>query len=773
MTIEQNPLLRADIADHWRDRNPFDAAREQPGSVYRDKEGRRTLRFEIAGRGYFLKLHQGIGWKEIVKNLLQGRLPVVGATNEYLAIRALEAAQIDTLSVAAFGRRGINPATQLSFLVTDELTAVETLEDFCARWIHQPPTFALKAKLIERVAGIARVMHRAGINHRDFYLCHFLLQNDPLQNDSSSIAAANLAVRKLYLMDLHRAQIRARVPRRWLIKDLGGLYYSALDIGLTQRDIFRFVRHYTQRPLRVALRHDSGFWAAVRERARRIYVRDHHREPQSAAWALPLSFLAAFSAGARKLPDTALLPLIVDKKKISFKTAAVLRLLPRKRVVLKGSLENCPVVIKLFARNASSARHIRRERAGYERVAAANISCPALLGHFVTPCGRFEGIVYEFIAGASELSLCWPKFDLTKKRRILQSIMQTMLTLHRAGIYQSDIHADNFMLQDERLYLLDLGSIKLTDAALPFNASIINLGALIAQFDTRERALFDTAIDWYVAQRGWQKNDVLQKALRKAIDRAWQVRKRDYLNKALRDCSLTVYKQSFGAVQAFRRDWQSDDLARFYRDPDAFMASGTLLKAGNTATVVRATIADRPVVIKRYNIKNWRHAFGRGLRPTRARHSWLYSHLLEIAGIAGLQPVALLERRCGPLRSTAYFISAWIDAPDLLATGQQRALSDDELQALKTLLEEMSLCRISHGDFKANNLLLRAGRIALIDLDAMREHCTESGWRRAFKRDLGRLLRNWPENNAVFNQVKYLISTAQPGSNDALDRLRK
>jgi heptose I phosphotransferase len=273
-------FLRDDLIA-WAGADPFAAAQAQQGQVYRDKEGRRTLRFELNGRGYFLKLHQGVGWTEIFKNLLQGRLPVLGAENEYRAIRALERLGIDTLAVAGFGRRGIDPARQLSFLITDELSDVESLEDVCARWPQQPPAPAFKRRLIARVAALSRLLHGAGINHRDYYLCHFLLEKSSLENAASGAA---LEQRRLYLMDLHRAQLRAHVPQRWQIKDLGGLYYSALDIGLTGRDILRFMRDYRQRPLRELLTREAPFWHAVRARAQQIYVRDHRRQPASSTW---------------------------------------------------------------------------------------------------------------------------------------------------------------------------------------------------------------------------------------------------------------------------------------------------------------------------------------------------------------------------------------------------------------------------------------------------------------------------------------------------------
>lgn len=267
-------FLRDDIAQLWRGRDPFTCAQAQQGAIFRNKEGRRTLRFEHAGRGYFLKLHEGVGWGEIFKNLLQARLPIVGAGPEYRALQALRAIGIDTLTAAGFGQRGRNPAAQLSFLITDELTSVESLEDFCARWPRQPPTFALKRALIERLASISRTLHGAGINHRDYYLCHFLLDS------AAPIDAAAVGTRPLYLIDLHRAQIRTRVPERWLIKDLGGLYYSALDIGLTKRDVLRFIRAYRGEPLRAVFARERSFWQAVQRRAGQIYRRDFGREPQ-------------------------------------------------------------------------------------------------------------------------------------------------------------------------------------------------------------------------------------------------------------------------------------------------------------------------------------------------------------------------------------------------------------------------------------------------------------------------------------------------------------
>ncbi len=159
--------------------DPFDTIMQLDGELYRDVARRRTLRFEVGGRRYFLKAHYGVGWKEIFKNLLQLRLPVLGARNEWLAIQRLEQLGVETMTLVGYGERGSNPATRQSFVITEALEETESLEDFCGAWEQDPPVtkagIRLKRELITRIARISRLMHTHGINHRDYYICHFLL----------------------------------------------------------------------------------------------------------------------------------------------------------------------------------------------------------------------------------------------------------------------------------------------------------------------------------------------------------------------------------------------------------------------------------------------------------------------------------------------------------------------------------------------------------------------------------------------------------------------
>jgi len=266
MAQNKQLYLRSDLIQYWSENNAFELARLQQGEIFRSKEGRRTLRFKLGDKSYFLKLHQGVGWGEIVKNLLQLRLPIIGAKNEWEAIHFLEKHQLDTMKIAAYGQQGFNPAKTLSFLVTDELVDTMNLEYLGEQWRNTLPKFGDKAKLIRKIALIAKKMHENGMNHRDFYLCHFLL--DKSFEKTNSIENET----KLFLIDLHRAQIRKKVPQRWLVKDIGSLYFSALEIDLTQRDLFRFMAAYSGKSLRDTLFGQERFWSKVQQRA--VKLRD-------------------------------------------------------------------------------------------------------------------------------------------------------------------------------------------------------------------------------------------------------------------------------------------------------------------------------------------------------------------------------------------------------------------------------------------------------------------------------------------------------------------
>ena len=275
-------------------RAAFSSMMRTQGETYRAPEGtgRRTVRFDLNNRHYFIKTHTGVGWQEILKNLIYFRLPVLGAMDEWHGIHHLQRLKIKTLSVAAYGTAGgmYNWARRRSFIVTDEITNAKSLEEFCSEWKTHPPVnpseIRFKRWLIEQVAVIARKMHNSGANHRDFYLGHFLLQ--PGYRDGElSVDASHL-----FVIDLHRMQLRRHTPTRWQVKDIAGLHYSSLNLGLTRNDLLRFIRTYrSHTPLRQSLGKSLNlsrpfqslrnrfFWWRVESWARNLQRAEQRRGP--------------------------------------------------------------------------------------------------------------------------------------------------------------------------------------------------------------------------------------------------------------------------------------------------------------------------------------------------------------------------------------------------------------------------------------------------------------------------------------------------------------
>lgn len=259
--------LDKSIQQHFSQNKTFDEIMALTGTTVRDKDGRHTFEFTLGDKAYFIKIFHGIGWKEIFKELSKGRLPILNAANEWRTINRLHQLGINTMTTMACGVRSFNPAGQESFLITKKIENTTTLKDLCAVWPQQRPSFRFKCYLLSEVANMVKRLHQSGINHRDLYICHFRIKLDDIETQKPP----------LYLMDLHRAQRRNAVPMRWLVKDLGALYFSAADIGLTKTDWLRFIKTYTGKPLRQVFKEQDNLWHQVRLRAEKFYRRDWKR----------------------------------------------------------------------------------------------------------------------------------------------------------------------------------------------------------------------------------------------------------------------------------------------------------------------------------------------------------------------------------------------------------------------------------------------------------------------------------------------------------------
>lgn len=227
------------------------------GRAFRDVAGRRTIQVDLAGNSYFVKQHFGVGWAEIFKSFLSFKKPILGALTEVMAIKKLTEIGIATTPLVGYGVRGWSPATQQSFIITQDLGDITSLEDVCADWQDNPPDAEFKRKVMIALAQLAARLHGAGLCHRDFYLCHFALKK----------AALAQGYLDLILIDLHRMLLDQSSEGSSVMKDIAGLYFSAMDCGLTAEDWALFKQHY--------LPQTADFWRKVDVRAGQLYAKFH------------------------------------------------------------------------------------------------------------------------------------------------------------------------------------------------------------------------------------------------------------------------------------------------------------------------------------------------------------------------------------------------------------------------------------------------------------------------------------------------------------------
>jgi len=432
----------------------------------------------------------------------------------------------------------------------------------------------------------------------------------------------------------------------------------------------------------------------------------------------------------------------------------VLRLLPAKRLVVKAHSAEQTVVIKMFAKAKKGERELARELQGYHHVEKTGVKTPKLL-FTVAELSGCCAVAYEYLEQAQPIE-SGSSLELLEQTTDL--LFELTATLHQSACYQSDFHLDNILMKSGHCFLIDLASINCTQESDGLNKqeSLANLALLIVQFKGRQQDYLSSKVEDYYHRRGWLFDEREKKAMELTVNKAWLKRKVNYLSKCFRSCTMTDYKKTLSTEYGFQRAFINAVGRHFINDIDQVMSQGKMLKDGNSATVVQINHAGVEFVVKRYNIKGIWHFVSRCFRPSRAAVSWKNANLLELIGVATPTPFGFIEKRFLGLRYTAYFISEMVPAKELLDVYEEKMPTERELQQLQVIFTLLQQYQISHGDLKAQNLLLdEQESVLLIDLDAMKECSSLNSFQRAFAKDKARFLRNWhaPKIKALFAET--------------------
>ncbi|OQY17950.1 MAG: hypothetical protein B6I36_08055, partial [Desulfobacteraceae bacterium 4572_35.1] len=341
-----------------------------------------------------------------------------------------------------------------------------------------------------------------------------------------------------------------------------------------------------------------------------------------------------------------------------------LRYLAGKRLVCRGRWQQRTVAVKLFFHPKSAKRHWLREKQGVESLISNQLSTPSLLfaGTLIdgTPV-----LIFDYLSSAKTALDVWKELDNDEARLdLLQQIVVEISAQHRCGLWQQDLHLGNFLISDNQIYTIDGDGIKSsTDGKeLTTKKRRNNLALLLAQLSPNYDHLATPAIEHYAATSQKNMRD-LKSITEKELPHIRTTRRHKYVKKAYRNCSEFIRHNSLRQVAIYRRDADAGLIKQFLNNPDQLITDGTILKNGNSATVAQVTIAGDSLAIKRYNIKGIWHILKRCWRPTRAWISWGNAHRLTISGIDTPQPIAILEKRLGPLRTSSYYLCVHENTP--------------------------------------------------------------------------------------------------------------
>ncbi len=430
----------------------------------------------------------------------------------------------------------------------------------------------------------------------------------------------------------------------------------------------------------------------------------------------------------------------------------LLRLLPGRRVVLSGlwrneaqghhEVQEQRVVLKLFFRE----KDWLKEMDGYQRLCEAMVQVPACYLGWGAEAGDVYALIYEYIEGPSLFDL-WQAADTQDARTAyMLKAAEVVAKLHDHGLCQTDIHLDNFMMSGDILYTLDAGTVEEGASPLDKKTSLENVALMLAQVPAKHDGQLAEVCEVYN-----NTNPCLQleaQEVQQEVGKQRGLRWRHYKRKLVRSCTEFIAEKSSASFSVRRRDCDSPVLQALMANPDAYIEDGEKLKEGNSATVAKVIVDGQALVVKRYNLKNWRHRLSRCWRPTRAWNSWVNAHMLGFSGILTPKPIAMIEERQGPFRGRGFFIAEACEAPDLLQIiseleeNPDTSNLDNLIQQISELFRSLWMSRIVHGDMKATNLLVTDKGISVIDLDAMAERKNKT-LTKGLTKDMQRFLKNW------------------------------
>lgn len=213
----------------------------QDGTAVKQIRDRGVLRMEIRSgnenRIFYLKRHVSSrpGLWDMIGSFCSGKNPSPGMA-EFKNICDFRQSGIPTVVPVAAGERRTGFCRYESFLVTESFEPYLSLEEIIYKHperLQGPEGERRKTTLITAIARLARQMHDAGFNHRDFNATHVLV------GPENATGEAPLA-----LFDLQRMDRKKWLRPKWFIKIMAELSYTMPETLFNEQDRLLLFQSY-------------------------------------------------------------------------------------------------------------------------------------------------------------------------------------------------------------------------------------------------------------------------------------------------------------------------------------------------------------------------------------------------------------------------------------------------------------------------------------------------------------------------------------------------
>ncbi|ERI50392.1 hypothetical protein N878_25950, partial [Pseudomonas sp. EGD-AK9] len=222
-----------------------------------------------------------------------------------------------------------------------------------------------------------------------------------------------------------------------------------------------------------------------------------------------------------------------------------LRVLPGQRYVGLAQWRGRTVLAKLLV-GGKAERHFRRELDGARLLAEQALLTPELLAEGFAQ-GQGGWLLFDYLDGARSLWDAWREVAgeaplSVAQQAVLGEALTAIAQMHGKGLWQADLHLDNLLRHDGRLYLIDGGGVRGETPGQPLSRARVleNLGVFFAQLPAELAPFTEELLIHYLLANG--EHALPLEALLKEVEKVRRWRLRDYLRKVGRDCSLFAAK---------------------------------------------------------------------------------------------------------------------------------------------------------------------------------------------------------------------------------------